>query len=122
MMDLGIRNTRRSADSIKMAQLESWRRPFGAWHSNSYATLLCRNWKELVEDRLVIDFAAKDFQKEHRARICSLYSRFDLEKRIRHKIGRWGFADPLGVVARRIAQHFRVYKGSLPPAAISSYM
>ena len=115
MRDLGIRNIRKSADSIKMTQLESWRRPFGAWHASAYAMILCSNWKLLVEDRLVIDLSAKDCQKKHLARICSLNGRFDLENSIRYKVGRWGFSDPPGIVARRLAKHFTLFKVPCPP-------
>ena len=119
MRDLGPKMIRAKAASIRSAQLETFRRPFGRWHQQSYASILCGNWSTCKSHGIVIDTAAENFQKIHRMRVVAKLHPFDAEERIRRKMKRWKFKDP---VAAKLAETFRLLNGRVPPAAIASYL
>jgi hypothetical protein len=125
MNDLGDNRIREQAERIRYAQSNSLRRPFGRWHDGSFAKRLCDNQRNLRLLGMKIDTKAAQtggFQKVARKTIASTLYRYDMEHRIRCKIGRWKFADPPGHVALRLKENFKLFQNRLPPAVIANYL
>ena len=121
MRDLGPKEIHLKAESIRVAQLDSIRRPFGKWHQNAYAKTLRENWVSCKQHGVRINAAASNSQKASRAILVQKLCPFDIEERIRSKVKRWLFKDPPRHVAMRLARNFGALKGKLPPAVISSF-
>ena len=63
MRDLGVTHVQKQAERIRLAQLDSLCRPFGRWHSRSYAKCLCDNRRNLRTLGINIAPKTEEFQK-----------------------------------------------------------
>ena len=124
MRDLGIPTIRKEAELIQRAQRESLHRPFGNWHSKSYAQLLCDNWDFAYKSgvKINLDVTLKHFQQEARIALAKKLVPYDMEERIRSKVSRWNFQGPPRLVASRLVRNFEMMQKAAPPAVISTYL
>ena len=122
--DLGIAATRKKADRICTAQMNSLRRPFGSWHARSYAKVLWDNWEDYNRKGIALDISLhkQHFQKEVRASIARKVAPYDIEERIRVNTKRWKFQDPPRQVTMRLINNFRAAEKRLPPAVRATYL
>ena len=93
MRDLGPQIFCDKAESIKVAQRDSFKRPFGKWHQNAFVATLCDNWNMCKRQGIQITPSSHNFQKVSRAALSQKLCPFDLEERIRSKMKRWCFKD-----------------------------
>ena len=121
MRDLGPQRLWEKAESIRVTQRDSFRRPFGKWHQRAFATTLHDNWNMCKRQGIRTVASGENFQKITRAMLSQKLCPFDLEERIRLKMKRWCFKDAPGHVAARLVNNFATFCGKLPPAVISTY-
>jgi hypothetical protein len=67
MQDLGPKILCDKAESIKVAQRDSFKRPFGQWHQNAFVATLCDNWNMCKRQGIQITPSSHNFQKISRA-------------------------------------------------------
>ena len=129
LKELGPRRIRDMEQQLEVEQCNSFARPFGAWHRQSFVTLLRNNERELARAGITIrDLlmetakGASSFQRKAREQIVKNVSRYDLESRIRHRISRWRFADPPAHVTSRCIRLFEILKKKSSPAVCAGYL
>jgi endonuclease/exonuclease/phosphatase family metal-dependent hydrolase len=127
---IGGRYLRAQAESIRKTQSESWKRPFGRWHSAGYAKTLCDNevalklrgitWGTINEK--VKSGGTASFQRACRALITQKIAPYSLYERVRHKAKRWKFQDPPHHVSERLVWNINLFSSLLPAAVRASYL
>ena len=125
LRDLGKKKIQQRAEEIRIAQMDSLRRPLGMWHQRSFAKRLCDTKRNLHDAGVQMDnFVAKqaNFQKTARSAISSVLFPYDPEQRIRAKAARWKFRDSPRHVAQRLLTNFKVLQTKVPPAVRATYL
>ena len=122
MRDIGPKAILNRAESLRLAQVDSFSRPFGKWHQCAYVETLCTNWNMFKRQGISIDASIANFQSVSRLMIAQKLAPFDLEERIRSKVMRWHFKDAPRHVAARLVKNFETLSGKVPPAVISTYL
>ena len=110
-------------------QLEYPQRPFGNWHTNSFATVLYRNQCRLhdaqITPRAVFSQLPSLTEKCHFQQKATemvrnaLADPYDAENRIRNRMQRWKLTDPPGHIARRAIKVLHSLSKRAPPRLVA---